>query len=419
MRRFLYISPFFPPMTRVGALRPLKFACRLPEHGWAPIVLSDLRDHEDCDSRLVDRLPESTIVIRDYSRHAARARPGSKPPLEASEPSEPGKPSWFARHAEDLNPLGAHALGLPHALHAAHAALRAHPSCEAIMVNADPYAAMLVGARLAHATGLPLIQDLRDPWSCCDLRRRLRPAPQRWLVDRVERWAVEAARVVILNTETARRDYQRHYADLAGSGDRFACIRNHADPALRVDVEFPAFDRFTILFMGNFRRFVEGTTIVDALARVRAAGVGPERVQLVVTGSLPAELRARAEAAGVADMLVGHRFVPYLEVASLMDRADLLLSFSHPTAQRIPAKVFDYLLSDRPLLVIADNPELRELVERAGGASVHGLQQVDAIATTILAELERGRGRRVERADVGVDSATASRELAGILSAIT
>ncbi|MFV8751209.1 hypothetical protein ACNOYE_11755 [Nannocystaceae bacterium ST9] len=421
MRRFLYISPFFPPMTRVGALRPLKFARRLPEFGWAPVVLCDLRDHEDCDERLAAAVPESTIVIRDYSRHAALARPRPRARDSApSEPSKPSKPGWFSRHAEDINPLGAHAFGMRHAFVAARAALEAHPSCEAIMVNADPYAALLVGARLARATGLPLIQDLRDPWACCDLRRPLRPAPQRWLVDRVERRAVEAARVVVLNTETARDDYRRHYADLPA--DRFACIRNHADPALHVDVEFPAFDRFTILFMGNFRRFVEGTTLVDALARVRAAGLaghGSDRVQLVVTGSIPAELRARAEAAGVADMLVAHRFVPYLEVASLMGRADLLLSFSHPTAQRIPAKIFDYLLSDRPLLVIADNPELARLVERAGGASVHGLQQVDAIAATIVAELARGRGRRVERAEVGVDSVTASRELAGILDRVT
>lgn len=413
MRRFLYISPFFPPMTRVGALRPLKFACRLPEFGWAPVVLADMREHEDCDARLSAALPDSTIVIRDYSRHASRARPRAP----ASEKPANKRPSFLARHAEDINPLGAHVFGLRHALRAGRAALRAHPDCAAIMVNADPYAALLVGAALARETGLPLVQDLRDPWSCCELRRPLRPAPQRIVVDRAERWAVEPAAAVILNTQTAMRDYQRHYADLPP--ERFTCIRNHADARLQVAVEFPPFDRFTILFMGNFRRFVEGATLVDALARVRAAGHGPDAIQLVVTGAIPAELRERAEAAGVADMLVAHRFVPYLEVASLMQRADLLLSFSHPTAQRIPAKIFDYLIGERPLLVIADNPELRELVERAGGASVQGLAEVEGIAAAILAELARGRGRRVERAEVGIDSRTASRELAAILDRVT
>lgn len=421
MRRFLYISPFFPPMTRVGALRPLKFACRLPEFGWAPVVLADLRAHEDRDTRLCAALPSSTIVIRDYGREAAGVAPDQSSPPPT--PAPPGaskatrKPGFFARHAEDINPLGGHVFGLRHALRAARAALRAHPSCEAIMVNADPYAALIVGARLARETGLPLVQDLRDPWSCCELRRPLRPPPQRWLVDRVERSVVEAAKVVILNTETAKRDYQRHYADLPA--ERFACIRNHADAELQVDAAFAPFDRFTILFMGNFRRFVEGATLVDALARVRARGLGPDQLQLVVTGSIPAELHERAAAAGVADLLVAHRFVPYLEVGALMRQADLLLSFSHPTAQRIPAKIFDYLIGERPLLVIADNPELRELVERAGGASVHGLGEVDAIADAIAAEHARGRRRVVERADVGIDSRSASRELASLLDRVT
>nr|WP_172302351.1 glycosyltransferase [Pseudenhygromyxa sp. WMMC2535] len=412
-------------MTRVGALRPLKFARHLPASGWAPVVLSDLRPGDDVDPRLEAAVPASTIVIRDYGRAASEVRPSAGRPKAAPQPQpqpQPKpKPGFFARRAEDLNPFGAHVFGVGHALRAARAALRAHPSCEAIMVNADPYAAMLVGARLARESGLPLIHDLRDPWSCCELRRGLRPAPQRALVDRAERWAVEAAHTVILNTKTACRDYRRHYADLPAS--RFTAIYNHGDPELlrlgQADAEGGALldpPRFVVLFMGNFRRFVEGAAVIQALARVRAAGVGPDQLGLVITGTLPAELREQARAAGVEGMLHDHPFVPVLELGALMDRADLLLSFSHPTAQRIPAKIYDYLVSDRPLLVIADNPELRELVAAAGGGEVHALDAPEAVADAILAAHAAGRGRRIERRLVeGTDSPGAARQLAEIL----
>ncbi|MCA9681918.1 MAG: hypothetical protein KC457_06960, partial [Myxococcales bacterium] len=138
MRRFLYISPFFPPMTRVGALRPLKFARHLPDHGWAPVVLCDLRAEDEVDARLEQALPDSTIVIRDYGPKAAHARGRPSAPAAPSAPSapeRPRKPGWFARHGEDLNPLGAHVFTIGHALRAARAALRAHRDCEAIMVN--------------------------------------------------------------------------------------------------------------------------------------------------------------------------------------------------------------------------------------------------------------------------------------------
>lgn len=422
MRRFLYISPFFPPMTRVGALRPLKFARHLPDFGWAPVVLCEPASAGASDPRLAAAVPASTVVVPRYSR--ARTEPPKavrEPKPAAREPAKPGPLARLAARvpwrAEDLNPLGAHAFGIGEALRAARATLADHPECEAIMVNADPWAALLVGARLARETGLPLIQDLRDPWSCCELRRELRPAPMRALVDTLERRAVEAAAAVILNTETARRDYRRHYPDLPA--DRFRCIRNHADLGLagRAPAQCEPFPAFSILFLGNFRRFVEGSAVLEALARVRAAGLGPEELQLVVTGSVPAELRAQAEALGVAEMIRAHPFVPYLDIGEIMHRADLLLSFSHPTDQRIPAKVYDYLVSERPLLVVADNPELRELVEAAGGASVHGLDAVDSIAAAILDAHAAGRRPRVERAEVGVDSRSASRELAAILDA--
>jgi hypothetical protein len=416
VRQFLYISPFFPPMTRVGALRPLKFARHLPDFGWAPVVLCEQADHEQ-DPRLAAAAPASTVVIPDYCRRRPAASIARTPPAE---PGPDGSRSRLPWEAEDINPLGAHAFGIPHALRAARAALAAHPGCEAIMVNADPYAAMLVGARLARETGLPLIQDLRDPWSVCELRRPLRPKPMRALVDRLERRAVEAAAAVILNTQTACDDYRRHYPDLPS--ERFHAIRNHTDAgllALDPPPPGPAFDRFTILFLGNFRRFVEGRVVLEALARVRDAGVGvgvgADRLQLVVTGAIPGELWARAAQLGVRELIRAHPFVPYLDVGEIMARADLLLSFSHATAQRIPAKVYDYLISDRPLLVLADNPELRELVERAGGASVHGLAEVDAIAAAIMAAYAAGRCQQITRAEVGIDSGTASRALAAIL----
>jgi len=448
VRRFLYLSPFFPPMTRVGALRPLKFARHLPAFGWAPVVLCDLRAGDSVDRRLGEAVPNSTIVVRDYSRQTIPASdratsPTQPSPVASPRPRTPAqrradKPGRRRLSAEDINPLGAHAFGIAHALRAARACLRAHPSCEAIVVNADPYAAMIVGTKLAAETGLPLIHDLRDPWSCCELRRGLRPAIQRAVVDRVERRAVEAAAAVILNTETALRDYRRHYSDL--DPGRFTCIRNHADAALiaaarpeskSTPVAAP-FTPFAVLFMGNFRRFVEGAAILEALALLRAEGLGADQLRLVITGAVPEALWAQAEALGVADMIGDHPFVPYVEVGPLMARAQLLLSFSHPTAQRIPAKIYDYLASDRPLLVIAENPELRDLLERAGGASVHPHADVQGIAATIAAahadharalELDPAlstrpaadRAVRGSRRALGLDSITASGALAQLL----
>jgi glycosyltransferase involved in cell wall biosynthesis len=303
---------------------------------------------------------------------------------------------------------------MPHAIRAARGILR-RIRCEAIMVNVDPYGGLFVGRRMARESGLPLILDFRDPWSVCALRRRLRPRLQRRSVDRMERDAVTAAFRVILNTETALAAYRRHYEDLPAG--RFTCIRNHGDLQLISAGSFPRRPEFTVLYLGRFRRFVDGEQLMRMLAELRSRGFGAADVKLVVSGNVPAGSWRTARKLGVADMLDGHARVPYRRVGPFMEAADLLVSLSNETDQRIPAKFFDYAMSPRPMLAITDNPELEELARRLGGVTVRPLHDIGALADAVEREMRQGRGRTVRRNDCGLDSATASARLAEILDA--
>ena len=57
LRRFLYISPYFPPQLKVGALRPLKLLRYLEPRGWAADVLCDLRRSDATGASLERLLP--------------------------------------------------------------------------------------------------------------------------------------------------------------------------------------------------------------------------------------------------------------------------------------------------------------------------------------------------------------------------
>jgi hypothetical protein len=438
VRRFLYLSPYFPPQSRVGALRPLKFARHLPELGWAPVVLADLRASDAIDPALAAALPESTVVYRDYSRHAARAAAELSPDAGAAAgdgPEAKRRRGGLARALRDFDayasrqpwyprpewlPLGAHSLDVPHALRAARRVLSEHPECEAILVNADPHAALLMGRVLSLQTELPLVCDLRDPWGPCELRRPLRPAPQRALEDRLERAVIDASAAYVLNTETACADYRAHYAEVSQwDPARFEFIRNSGDAALIGGGEFAPRPVFTVLMLGNLRRFVEGEVLLDTFAELRRRGHGPGTLRLLVSGELTREAREQAAGMGIEEMIETHPHVPYIRIGGFMDSADLLVSLSHGTGQRIPAKVYDYLTSDRPVLIYTDNAELIELVRPVEGVATVGLQDPVAGADRIEAELGRGRRRSVGRAPTGLDSRSASEKLAGILDRVT
>ena len=429
MRKFLYITPYFPPQTRVGALRPLKFVRHLPALGWQPVVLADLCKSDGVDASLMSAVPPGVEVIRDYSRGARAAEErfvsgavtggagrGAKRPAG---PVGRAFASWASRlptPSPEWIPLGEHSIDIPHALRAARRVLKAHPDIALIVVNADPWAALIVGQILAKETGLPLISDLRDPWSVCELRKPNRPLPQAKLVEHLERGVVEGSARFIVNTEAAARDYRAAYPD-APSG-RFVVIRNHSDPELIEAGDWAPRDVFTALFFGNFRRHVEGDVVFGVLAELRRRGVGPDALRFMVTGAVPDASRAAALAAGVSDYIDEHAFVAYREAGSFLRSADLLVSLSNTSRQRIPAKMFDYLTAPRPIVSISDSAELGDMLRGVAGLTHHGLDDVTGIADAFQAALANGRQVTVERDTFAFSSVEAAERLVDVFESV-
>ena len=420
MREFLYVSPLFPPRTEVGALRPLKFLRHLSKHGWRAVVLAD-RGRGPGSSALERCVPDGVRVAWEYADpRPPRARVGrSTPRVGRSTPRAPGPLAWLSD--PDVFPIVAELPGLRRATKAGLRILESSPDIEAIMVNADPYGALLVGAGLARASGLPLVLDLRDPWSQCSLRRARRPAlAQRW-VEWLERSAFARASAIILNTETALEAYRAAYRDFDPS--LFCCIRNHHDRELNwLDAggevgPLAGDDKASLLFLGGFRRHVEGDVLLEVLSRLKARGLG-DRVRLVVTGRLIPETWAAARRMGVEEMLLDHPFVPLTETGPVMEAADVLVALNNRTDQRIMAKLYDYATSTRPVLVMARSPELERLCAQVKMQYVD-LEDVDAAAAWLAERLSSGRPAAVPRDVRPLSSEAATARLAAILDAVT
>ena len=426
-KRLLYLTPYFPPLARVGALRPLKFIRHLATHGWEAVVVCDLWSGAKVDLDLLSAVPAGTQVERVWSHRAQRAwsRVTHAPPPErrddrvrSAEPAaDPGwvryLPSWLSN--PELIPLGEHGPRMSYNLRAAEKVLD-KVSCDAILVNADPYAATLVGAKLSRRHGLPLVVDLRDPWAPCELRRPRRPAPIRALVDRLERGVVERAAAVITNTAKAQADYRAHYSDLPE--ERFHCIHNHFDRELINGGGQEEFEAFTLLFLGNFGRFIKAEVLLQVLAGARAKGIGAGKLQLLVTGNFSESSWRLAHGLGVQDMVRLHPHVPYRQIGAVMSASDALVLMIQPRGtQRFAAKLFDYLASERPILAISDNPEVARVLARAEAGVALGHGEIDAIVDWVVDQVRAGRRPRREKLVDEFSSQTATAKLASILDA--
>ena len=201
--------------------------------------------------------------------------------------------------------------------------------------------------------------------------------------------------------------------------DKFTFIRNHFDRELVNQGTHPGFDRFTLLFLGRFDRLLPPDMLLQVLVELARRGVAPEQLQLVITGDFSQAAWQQARALGVDRYVVLHPHVPYHAIGPVMAAADLLVLMVVPgVTQRVNAKFYDYMSAERPVLAIADNPEVEQMLNDSAAGQMLRHGDVAGVADAVQAELARGRQRAVPRQPIGVSSPEAAAKLAQILQQV-
>lgn len=390
MPRVLLITPFFAPMSRVGAKRPLMLARHLPAAGWEVVVLTSPSEWDPVDPGMVSQIPADLPVHREYSP----ARVQSAAPVRRT------RPPLFTPNPY-LGPFDRFLSHVPRAVGAARRLVkRYHP--DVISVCADPFTALFTGAIVSRKTGVPFVADLRDPWALQRAKQRMRPWPSRRIVEWSERWALQRASQIVLNTEEAGTAYRAAYAGRI-TPDRFHVVRNAFDLALFDSSQQPANDRFTVLHFGQFRPLVPAAALLEAFAQfVRARRLTPADARLTVTGTFRPEDQVYADRLALGSFLQVQPDVPYRESLALLRRADVLaFVLDRRMEMTIPAKLYDYLAARRPIAALCDQPEPASIVRETGSGAVAPPE--DPAAGAALLGQFYDQYRREELADLPAD----------------
>lgn len=419
-RRLLLISYSFPPDQAIGALRWQKLARFAVERGWElDVVLCDPADLESTDSTRLAELPPGTrlygvpreelalkrlqqIALGAYRRARPRRAHGTNGAAHAAAPSV---------HREELQAAGglrrlmrSYFAWLDYATYqrwangAAATALRvARPGVhEAVVTSGPPHMAHLAGGVVAAQTGLPLAIDLRDPWS---LRHRLSadfasPVALR-LADRYERQAVDAADLIVLNTEPLLRGMRAKYPAAAA---RMVAVMNGADAE---ELPPPRFGhRFSLAFAGTIYVDRDPRPLLRAAARVvRELGLAPADFGVDFIGNaagyggVPIAQMAAEE--GIAGYVTVGGPRPRREALDFLAGAQMLVSLPQDGTMQIPAKIFEYLNFPAWLLVFAEPESAPDLLLRGSGADVLPLGDEERTAAAIRERyLQYRRGER-------------------------
>jgi glycosyltransferase involved in cell wall biosynthesis len=405
VRRLLMVAYHFPPLQgSSGIQRTLRFAQHLPRFGWQPIVLTvQPHAYERTSPDLNADVPPEAVVHRAFALDAARHL------------SVKGRyMGWTARPDRWISwRLDGVRAGLqlvrrfrPQALWSTYPIATAH----------------VIGASLHRRTGLPWIADFRDP-----MAQDGYPAdPTIWASYKaIEEHAVKTADCSMFTTPGAAREYRRRYPESAG---RIQVLENGYDEESFAAAEACSVDR-TPLRAGRFTLLHSGivypserdpTQLMRALAMLRDDPASGGRIVVRFRASAHDDmLRALARENGVEHMVELVPAVPYRDALAEMMRADALLVMQASNCnEQIPAKLYEYLRTGRPIVALTDpRGDTADALRRSDVTECAPLDDAQAIAAFLRGVVSGSRSGLTASASA-IHAASRIGRTAGLVDAL-
>ena len=286
---------------------------------------------------------------------------------------------------------------------------------------------------LARRHRVPFVFEIRDVWpdALVHLGRIKPDSLTARSMRRLMRSLVRGAQLVV-SPLPGVGDYVRSL----GEDRPFLWVSNGADsadldatgPQQPADSSGAGTGAFTFMYLGSYGSAMDIETILQGFSQLLARTPDqPCRLRLVGSGTREAELRAFADALGVASQVSFEPRIPRKDVNTRAREADCLVHALHD--HRVyafgisPNKIFDYLLAGRPVIFAAR--ALNNPVAEAGAGVVVAPENPDALASAMLdmvraeasersAMGERGRRHVVENYTYEALAARLAVELNGV-----
>lgn len=340
MKRLLVIAFHFPPVGySSGVHRTLKFVQYLRSQGWESIVLTVIPGAYPVTSEdQLAEVPNGMVVDRVFTLDAVRHLSifGRYPGFLAH-PDRWGSWQWFAiKHARRLIELYR-----PVAIFSTYPIASAHA----------------IAGRVRSLTGLPWVADFRD--SMVDAGYPSDPHQRRINID-LEQRVVSGCQRAVFTTQSTRAMYEARYPDLPSA--HWSVIPNGYDEA-----DFAALDSFrptdalgdrkkTLLHSGILYPVErDPMPFLRALKALRDRGaIHPEdwRVRLRATAH-DAHYAPILSSLGLSDLIELAPPLPYREALAEMASVDGLLLFQAENCNhQVPAKLYEYLRAQRPIVTL-------------------------------------------------------------------
>lgn len=400
------IAYFFPPMGGSAVQRTLKFAKYLPQFGWEPVILTvNKSTQEEYDPSFLDELPKGIRIYRTpcpelsgLFMYLRKRFFGNVDSMKNYNKDSTCITSTLARHfisyatsfIKTWLSIPDDKIGwLPFAVAKALDVIRKE-RIDVLYSTSNPYTDHLIWYLLKKITGKPGVVDFRDPWTQWayyyhDLNyshSRTRLSLDAYF----ERNVLRLADKVISATEPICEGLASkcNFIDKT----KFVTITNGFDPDDFKDVnDVKMPDKFTIVYTGSLRGL---RTLRYFLAAVRELVNEHDAlktdISIIIIGYTGVGYEYLVDEMGLADIVQLRGYMVHKEcIRYLLSASVLLLILSGNEQEKVilPAKLFEYMASRKPILALVPDGILSEWIKSMELGIVTDPEDINEIKNSI------------------------------------
>lgn len=392
MKNLLVITYYFPPSGGPGVQRVLKHVKYLRQFGWNPIVFTVRdADYPAFDYSLMDEIPQDVKVIRskifepyNFYRKLTGKKPGE--PVDVNIIKKEGakltikehiiefirgtffipdaRIGWYFTSKTELNQI------------------IKENKIDAIYSSSPPYTCSIIAKYAAKKLKVPWIAGFRDPWT--DFIQ----APPRWFLPKMidkkmEQQVFQTANFVEVAWLGIQKDALQKYPDLPSN--KFIHIPNGFDSE-----DYPKITQienkvFTLTYTGSMYGKRNPKALLEAIEiLIKESKISQDDFELQFIGRFGEEVHQMMDHASFKKSIKKINYIPHNESIKKLLESDALLLIvdeSKESEEIVPGKVYEYLGTYKPLLVIApEQGAVAELIRETGAGLVAHQSNLQKIA---------------------------------------
>ncbi|MEA3504287.1 MAG: glycosyltransferase family 4 protein [Bacteroidota bacterium] len=393
MKKVLIITYYWPPSGGAGVQRWLKFAKYLPEYGIEPIIYTPSNPESPVnDDTLLNDIPKNLNIIKrrifePYSFYKVFTGKTQNQKVNAGFISEHKKTGLL----EALSVWIRGNFFIPDArkywvtpsVKFLSDYLQKNP-VDTIITTGPPHSMHLIGMRLKKQLNITWIADFRDPWTEVDYYHLLKIGKRAdKLHHKLEKKVVSSADVVLTVSESWAGDLKKIGAK------KTKVITNGFDSTDFENLNNNIDNKFSIVHIGTIHKERNPHNLWKVLGELVSQNTEfRKKLKIRLIGKIDFSVIEEIEKNNLKSYVERISYLPHSEIPAQMKRSRvLLLLISRFVGSKgmIPGKLFEYIASERPIIMLGNTQgDTAKLINKHNVGQISEYENREEIKDTVL-----------------------------------